>query len=384
MIPFARIMKYGNVLPGINDRYKIYGSAQASYLLDTQTNNLYSTSYDSASSGTGKAEPKFVLTATNVKRLLLSDNSCSMQIYEDINGRTFMCGVRTAFSGVSPDNVPLWVDCTSWFTNAGLSVSDIAYMSGWYNLKLNLVMKNGDLWCCGKNNTSTQSSFGNNTNVDSFNAFRKITGISTIVKATGNVYLRADNTLWVCGMNSNYQLGNGTNTASASLQLLASNVTDCNVGYQNTYYITSDRILHGCGTQFGSQYGNEFGTGGSSSSAVVRYTRPVVMFANVDKLYVCVGNMATHPARYNSKTVYSTGGNALAQLGTGDRIPLYSYQASFNNFEEGSDLVRNNVGTLIMNKDGELYYSGRNDTVMGGTSTEYTLVFTKVDMSFIQ
>lgn len=49
-----------------------------------------------------------------------------------------------------------------------------------------------------------------------------------------------------------------------------------------------------------------------------------------------------------------------------------------------SSIVRANVGTLILTADNKLYYSGRNDVVMGGTSTQYTMVFSEVNMSFIQ
>lgn len=380
MLPFGRLVKYGNVVPPQIGRYKIYSSSASLFLLDTQTHKLYSSSTLNYTSGTGNVEPKFVLSATNVKRLLLSDNSCAMQIYEDMNGRAAMCGTRTAYSGVANDNVLVWTDCTTWFTTVGLNVSDIQYMSGFYNLKLNVVMNNGDLWCSGKNNTSTTSSFGNNTNIDSFNKFTKITTISNVIKATGNIYLRADNTLWGCGINSYYQLGTGNQTSSISLILIASNVIDSNVGLQNTYYLTNNKELYGCGTQFGTTYGNEFGTGRQGTA--VQYKTPTVLFTDADGLAVCVGNMSTHVIQYNK--VFSSGNNALAQLSVGNRDNVYTYTQSFDNFQMDSSIVRTNVGTLILTADNKLYYSGRNDVVMGGTSTQFTTVFSEVDMSFIQ
>lgn len=173
MLPFVRMLEYGNIIPGPAGRFKIY-SSDSMYLHDTYTNKLYASSATSDGTGTGIASNKFILCAENVKRVLLEDNSSDCQLYEEKGtGKVFITGNTKAFTGVN-DSKTLWTDCTTWITSSGINVSDIKYMSSFYNMKVNLITNDGTLYCCGANNISNISSFGDGTNINSFNTFKRI------------------------------------------------------------------------------------------------------------------------------------------------------------------------------------------------------------------
>ncbi|MED6699258.1 hypothetical protein VWH97_05960 [Escherichia coli O157] len=382
MLPFVRMLDYGNIAPNPPDpstRFKIYSGGSAMYFHDTYTKNLYASAAVSQGTGTGVASSKFILSATNVKRVLLENNSSGCQLYEeDGTGKVFITGSPSAFSG-SGAYYNTWTDCTSWITSSGINVSDIKYMSSYSDLKVNLITTDGTLYCCGTNSTSTRSSFGNGTNTNSFNAFVKIEAISSVKKAVGNIYLKEDNTLWGCGINTYYQLGTGNQTASTGVVRIQTNVIDVDVSYQSTFFIKDDNKLYACGTQYGVSYGNEFGTG----TTLKQYTTPTLLNSDVQNVHCCVGNMASHIRRFGT-TIFATGVNTGGQLGVGNLTNQFYYTQSYANFNSSYSLVLNNIGSLILTDEGKLFYTGFSNLVMGGSSGQYTTRYTEVDMSFIQ
>ena len=382
MLPFGRMLEYGNIKPSTNERFKIYSASSAFYLHDTLTNKLYATSYATSGSGTGKREPKFVLSAINVKRIMLDDNSSAACIYERMDGRFFMTGTTRIMSGSNTTPYEVWTDITSFMNTSGVSSDDIAFMSSYYDYKINLVTKDGRLFCSGVNSTTTESSFGDGTNNPAVNTFRRITSISNVKYAVGNYYVLNDNRLYVTGTNSKYQYGDGTTSGGPSLKLITTDAKYVQAGYQNMYYINTKNELIVSGTQFGSAYGNEFGTGGTSSTPPVIYSTGTRTLNNVSALYACVGNMATHVVI--GETLYSAGNNQLAQFGNGDLKPTYSYVTSLNGVKEGYQFCRANLGSLFMTNDGRLVYAGRDDLAFGGTGTQFITSFNVVPMDFIE
>ena len=379
MIPFARVLTYGNRIDNSLE-LKIYSNSTSAFVLDLKTSNLYASTYVVNGAGTGKIEPKFVLSATDVKKLWLEDNSSQIAILEKNDGSFWAVGSSYAITGIPANFYTVWTNISSLFSAVGLNGDNIAYMSSYYNLKINVVSTDGSLYCCGKNSTEVLSSFGDGTNTDYFNALRKINAISGVKKAVGNYYLKTDGSVYATGINVNYQYGNGTTTGVPTLVQVQNNIQDINAGYQNLYTLDNNGVLRGNGRQFGAQYGNEFGTGGSSSTGAVVYPTPVQMASSVEKLYVCVGNMATHIMR-GGNSLYSTGSNALGQLGLGNLLPTYSYTRSFD-FNSEAQFVRVNLGSLLFYGN-KLYYSGRDDIAMGGTGTEFITTFTEVPLTFL-
>lgn len=382
MLPFVRMFDYGNEAPTNSGRFKIYSSGSM-YLHDTLTHKLYASSATNWGTGTGVASSKFILCAENVQRVLLEDNSSDCQLYEEKGtGKVFITGNTKAFTGVT-DRKTLWTDCTTWITSGGISVSDIEYMSSFNDMKVNLVLKDGTLYCCGANNVSNISSFGDGTNIDSFNTFKKVSTITSVKKAVGNIYLREDNTLWGCGFNYYYQLGTGNKTSITGVTQISSDVIDFDVSFQSTFFIKSDNNLYGCGKQYGAQYGNEFGTGGTSTSTDIQYKTPTLLSTGVYGVYACVSNMASHIVKAD-EVLYASGSNRFGQLGVGNNINQYSYTPSYTSFNTSCNLVRTSSASLLLTDTGKLYYCGPSFVVMGGIVGQNILSYTEVDMSFLQ
>ncbi|WPK19862.1 hypothetical protein [Salmonella phage SD-1_S14] len=165
--------------------------------------------------------------------------------------------------------------------------------------------------------------------------------------------------------------------------MISSDVIDFDVSYQSTFFIKSDNNLYACGKQFGAQYGNEFGTGGTSSSTDIQYKTPTLLSSGVYTLYTCVSNMASHIVK-GDEVLYASGSNGFGQLGVGNNINQYSYTPSYTSFNSSCNLVRTPSGSLILTDTEKLYYCGYAMVVMGGIAGQNILSYTEVDMSFIQ
>ncbi|VVZ33402.1 Uncharacterised protein [Escherichia coli] len=141
--------------------------------------------------------------------------------------------------------------------------------------------------------------------------------------------------------------------------------------------------MYACGKQYGAQYGNEFGTGGTSTSTDIQYKTPTLLSTGVYGVYACVANMASHIVKAD-EVLYASGSNGFGQLGVGNNNNQYSYTPSYTSFNTSCNLVRTPSGSLILTDTSKLYYSGASFVVMGGSAGQNVLNYTEVDMSFVQ
>ena len=380
MIPFARMIKYGNVVtPPAQIEYML-SSGENSYLFfDPITGNLY---VRGAGKDVGSATVYnvFTLTATNVKRILTTRGGGSVfHAYLSNDNKVYFTGNDACVKGsVSTTTAYVnWVDKTSMFTSAGISLDDIKYIQAFYNLKLNVVMKNGDLYCCGKNNTGTKSSFGTGTNVDSNYTFVKVP-LSDVKHADGNLYLTNDGSLYRTGTNDQYQYGNNTTVSSPGLtKIVDSGVIDIYQGFQSSMYIDSTGVLYGCGVQFGTSYGNEFGTGTGGP-----YTYKTFTSLHSDSVMVsgCIGNMGTCIVT-NNNILYSTGLNSNGSFGNGSTANASTWVMGNNvniDLNTRTIVARANQGTMVWS-NGKLYQAG----IRYGTGLGIDSVFAEVPLTFL-
>lgn len=242
-------------------------------------------------------------------------------------------------------------------------------------------MNDGRLYCGGNNNNSApgNGSFGNGTNTPNYTSLTPITVLDGAVQAVGNYYLSSTGILYGTGNNTLYQLGNGSTTSTTSLQQLSTDVTFIESGYQVLYYMNAAGEVYSAGTQFGTQYGDETGQNGTSTATVLR--NKTLIRSGVQKLVTCVGNMACHVID-TSNSLYSTGNNTLAQLGVGDQTPRYVF-TSVRALSSNAVYLRCNLGSLLYDGS-KLYYCGRNDVAMGGSTSAYTTILTEIPMTFIE
>jgi hypothetical protein len=314
----------------------------------------------------------FTLCLSDVQTVLTKNQAgSSFSAVRKNDGTIWFCGTSGSVLGGSA-RYSQWENHTALFTASGLDPLNVKEINSYNNLKLNVVMNNGDLWCCGKNNVTAKSSFGTGTNNDSFGAFVKVP-LSGVVTAHGNCYI-SGSTLYQTGTNSLYQYGNGTTNGGPGLTQIATDVVDVRTAWQGTYYLSSTGDAYGAGTPFNvSSYGNEFAQG-ASSSAIPFFK---VLSSNVDSIESCMGNMSFHVL---NDRMYSTGLNRSSVFGTGGGSNSTTFvaaaPATINT--TGGRFVRGNNNGLLLVKD-KLYKTGSN---FGGGAANSVL--TEIPLTFLQ
>ena len=311
MIPFARVLKYGNVVapPGAAD---VYSAAFAQFLFDADANKLYGIGTgDSIGLNNSTAYNQWTLCASDVKRVLSNiAGGANFLLYESLDGRIFGCGNPNSIysGGTGMGTVTVWTDFTSAFNN--VTISDIKDVQCYYDYKTNVIMNNGDLWCMGLNDATKMTSFGNGNNTSSPGSLVKV--LSGVKKAAGNYYLMQDGSLYCTGTNAKYQYGNSSTNGGAGLtKVVNSGVVDIASGFSCGYYINDAGELYVTGSVLNHGLGNEMGTGAN-------YVNPswTKLASNVINMAVSIGTISLH---YGLSTgdIYFTGYSLNGSAGTG-------------------------------------------------------------------
>lgn len=321
MIPFPIISKRNKVAAYLMN---IQCSNTCSFILDGT--NIYGTGRNSQGElGNGSlnvVSPTFKLLRTDALRMYMNCSSAAAW-YISTDNKLYFAGSNlswkyTASASGGDLNSLLWTDVSTLITSKGLRVQDIQSIYTWNTLKTNILMNNGDLYCVGKNNTTTVSSFGDGTNTDSLVLVFIRSGIAM---TSGNFYLGTDKTLYGTGMNGQYQYGNNGTVSSTGLVQIDTGVDYICTGYSTKYYLKGS-LLYASGSTLGSQYGNEFGNGDVTNPSVLRVN--TLLRSDVKEVYNNVGNIGS-VIRLVNGDVYVSGYNTYGQLGTGAATALFSF-----------------------------------------------------------
>lgn len=310
MIPFARIVKYGNNIKP-KEPLQVYATSNAQFIFDAGNNNLYGMAQNGSHIGltTGTIYKDYTLCASNVKRVLSNINGgANLILYEDLSGKIWGVGNQGSIytgTGSPSTTVTNWTDFTSAFSN--VNISDIKDVQLFYDVKTNVVMNNGDLWCMGQNDMTKTASFGNGTNVSSPGVLVKV--LTGVTKASGNMYLTKTGEILATGNNSKYQFGYPSVSRSNLISVVSSGAKAVDVGYTCSYYIDASNNLYVTGTSLGASFGNEMGTGTTTVNTVWTLLAP-----NVQSIAVSVANIGLTYATTDGK-LYSTGYNSNGVLG---------------------------------------------------------------------
>ena len=114
-----------------------------------------------------------------------------------------------------------------------------------------------------------------------------------------------DNSLWMCGRNDFYQLGDGTGTTSKAFMKVADNVIDVALGNGYTLYITSNNELWAVGRNHRGQLGD-----GSCEDS----REPIKVMEGVEKVYASVSGFFSACITVDKKLM-TWGENSSGQLG---------------------------------------------------------------------
>lgn len=147
-------------------------------------------------------------------------------------------------------------------------------------------------------------------------AFCGETGTSASISAIGNIksvkagfqtsaIIGEDNTLWMCGRNDFYQLGDGTGTTAKAFVKVADNVLDVALGNGYTLYVDTNHVLWAVGRNHKGQLGD-----GTTKD---RHA-PVKVMDGVSKVYVSASGYFS-ACITNDGWLFTWGCNTLGQLG---------------------------------------------------------------------
>lgn len=369
MIPFARIIKYGNAIevPKISS---VPGNFNSSFVL-MSTGELYGAGLNSNGAfGNGNAIPsygKLTLLKSNIKYC----NMGAASVYIDNDNKIFWSGSYYTFNQAG-NTITTWTDVTGFFT--GVDISNIKHVVPGYTSFV--LMNDGKLYGRGFNRGGTIG-LGNTNYVNTWTLMAS--DVNEIYSEGGGdtlIQFKNDGTIWGTGSNNNKTLGVTTNPVSTPVQMFTSvgpfelnafwfNGTSCAL-------ITKDNKIHL--------------TGSDNVSSPDLYKTVTVPFnvGDCSKLYTPM-----HSGNVNSSRVFlwnmdsgnlMSSGNRDVNGFSGDRLPMFSNFASIVSVPFSTDI---HLGGFFY---GNVWYNNK-DIWMNGyppsSTAQNNYSYTSTAMSYV-
>lgn len=341
-----------------------------SWYLDIN-NNLYG-----CGSGTpqGSGSQNKILTyterANNVKDFFVSNGSTW---YIDLNNDLYGCGYNNyGQQGTYTANDPVLT-----FAKRASNVIDVPFIQKEYGYTTFYVQSTYTwLWRCGLNdnyqlgngNTSNYASFiGNTHDIDGNKAIKIITTKASTYYLTsvGDLYATGNQTTRKFGTSGNYQY----------FTKIASNVKDFYGSHSTTWYITNNGDLYGCG--YG--YNGEQGTDVLIANMVYNFTKRAenvkcVKCASTDESNI----EGTTWYLTNNNELYGTGYNGYGQQGAGNTTNVFAFTKRAENV---IDFDCTPSSTYYIDSSGDLYGCGY--MVYTNSTSSYSTTFENL-MPYLQ
>lgn len=364
MIPFARVLKYGNVAPDLKQVKKMAIMNSSTLFILYQNGDLYARGSDANVFPTGLASPfAFQLIRQNVEMFYCAyGDRVAMVITTD--NRWWHIGNRACFTGTQVGSNTTWSDETAnlvaYPIDTVADVKDIMLTS--YGMIYLLKGDAGNTYVRGYSNYDEIG-----TTKSRPNASLMFTGVESIF-ASSNVtcWVMKDGRLLTGGYNAGGQLGRSTGAANygAPAQCLLNNVRDVVTTGVATYAITKTNVSYVCG-------GASMSTGGSGGA----WTATGTFVGNLIQSGRCGSNSFGYTTAQNG--LYSMGQNLNYSLGTGDLNTHYTYgRYATGAIPQGevewvASVIDNGTFAIV---DGKLYACGNSaamSTVFGVESTTF-------------
>ena len=220
------------------------------------------------------------------------------------------------------------------------------------------------LYGCGRNSYG-QLGNGTNSNVNTPTQIgAELGNIENVVNTQSTTFfITEDGKLYGCGWNSYGQLGNGTNTNSkVPVQIGADlgKITQVKAATLNTYFITEDGKLYGCGINTSGQLGD-----GTTTNSNV----PVQIGADLGKITFCDASASRIIFITEDGKLYGCGSSEYYQLGAYSRDGFTTPRLIVDNINNVVDVDAGTYCTIFITEDGKLYGCGRNNYGQLGNST---------------
>lgn len=376
MLPFGRMIKYGNIAPElILPKNRLQCSADAKFYLHTN-GNLYwfgSSAYGQGGNGSLDSSTEWTLVNSNVTRYWGGVQG-TIAIKKD--GTIWYTGRRTVIPILSSNTNGVWVDITQNFTDFGVSADDIDSIV--ISSCMRVFLKNGKWFYCG---AGTGGVFGNGS-TSSVSRFTYST-IENVISAGCAIYSTGlvlnDGSYWYAGRTfvsgtTTQNLLTFTQDTSISNAIKAVNTNETSYIFLNDGNVKVASI-------------NDYGQAGTGNRSVAPMSTliPNLSFQGEVELVGELGTNLTGPSCIinNNNKLFSCGLNSNGQCGIGTTD---MYITSFAEMDltalEGSNLssfCKSYSYTMLVDEYNNLYTCG----VPNLTGMSSTTVPTRVPDSLL-
>lgn len=361
MIPFARIMTYGNKAPELAGVIKIASTNRGSFVLMSEGNLYYCGLNTNGEAAQGNANRilQWTLVSSDVDDFYAYDTAV---ILHKKDGTIWSSG-RTTWFGVSGSITNILTDRTAWFST--IEWSNIKNMSFCTNGTIFIVTKDNKLY--GASDMSSRGVLGNNSLVAIYTlTFFKDNVKFALAGLNDSCYIDTSDNLYSTGWNDQGIHGTGNNTQINVWGLRDTNVLSASLSnnifvyYKSTEYKT-------CGNS-----PNFFG----AASNVFRTIPQATLNSTYTLYHLLIPTSSTNTTTLVITDQYSKGvGNNALALGVGSGS---ASSPTVSNLPipatEIKSIKMGQFNTLILSNNGKLYCTGSYYAMPGKSTDIYTFI----------
>ena len=367
MLPFVRMLEYGNVAPGPKNIIKVGASTQGQFLLTDSHDLYYIGRNQGGESGNGNTNTvsSWRLVSTGVTNFFAGDRTVVV-IKSDNTiwtaGETywFSSSTGTSYSTVL-------VDRTAWFTSV-LSVNEIADIVCSYGL-IFVLSTSSVLYGAGANGYRGALGIGSSSIYTLTQCATNVRKVMT--NSNDSMYITLDNKLYSSGWNDRGQHGTGNRTQINTWGLRSTGVIDAAIG-GNAFNYYNGTSYFVCG-----QTPNFLSSDTTTFRAVPASTLP-----NSSLLFMTNSPALNTATQMVITSTYQKGVGANRGLGLNNSQTGAIYSATNLQLpvsvSEISDVLFSDGLTSILTKDGDVYSTGSYYAIPG--ASDDVAVFTKIDL----
>ena len=315
-------------------------------------------------------------------------NTSTFQKVNITNVKQIVCGYN--FTAILKNDGSVWTCGGNGYGQLGLNSADSNVHSTFTKVTTNInndvvqiyaggyhlfaLKTDGTVWCCGKNDNG-QLGLGSTISKNTFT--QVTTNTEDVVQIScgfeHTYILKSSGKIFSCGKNDNGQLGLGSLTNMSTFNHVQSidNVKDIISGGYHVFAVKKDGTIWACGWNKGGQ----LGLNDTESRAL--FTQVTLGVDNMKQIVCGVNNSFIIR---NDGILYAAGENGNGELGMGDTtdVKLFSNVPNLSN-----GIVAAYAGeffTMIIDNEGIVYTTGRNDSgQLGITGSETRKTFTVVN-----
>lgn len=373
MIPFARVLKYGNT-PAESPIIKVQStdSEQPSIFVLRKNGDLYATGLNSSNIfGTNIAVGSMVNTwvkiLSNVRNFWVCSNGTVALTYDN---KMMFTGFYGILSPGSTGTSIGWEDKSTTFSIFQLgSINDIQMFGNGI-----AVLHGAHLYFMGSNYDYCMGSGG------AKNSFTLV--LSSVKKfcygRRSSFALLINGNLMGTGWNGYGHLGTGSVTQLTTWTNIRTAVLDVMLSNRNSHILTSTGSLMGTGFQLDGAIGNGVVTNSYIQSYMHITNMPVdsKLFSSTDN----TANISISGVISSGSNIYRTGQNNYAAIGNNTRVNVSSFTSAVKPvvLDKVTSAYARSTGTLLLN-DGDVYYCGLNFAASGITG-DYVMTLQKINV----